>query len=100
MDGFNPLTGGLLGLMMGQMGQGGFNYPDPYQFVNPMTSYNPYGYQAAQYSYSTQFGTPQSSYQQPTDPLEFGGKPKSINFLICSKVHYILRISRKEVILI
>ena len=78
MDGFNPLTGGLLGLMMGQMGQGGFNYPDPYQFVNPMTSYNPYGYQAAQYSYSTQFGTPQSSYQQPTDPLDFPGKPKFI----------------------
>ena len=77
MDGFNPLTGGLLGLMMGQMGQGGFNYPDPYQFVNPMTSYNPYGYQAAQYSYSTQFGTPQSSYQQP-DPLDFPGKPKPI----------------------
>ena len=79
MDGFNPLTGGLLGLMMGQMGQGGFNYPDPYQFVNPMTSYNPYGYQAAQYSYSTQFGTPQSSYQQP-DPLDFPGKSKSILF--------------------
>ena len=78
MDGFNPLTGGLLGLMMGQMGQGGFNYPDPYQFINPMTSYNPYGYQAAQYSYSTQFGTPQSSYQQNTDPLDFPGKLISI----------------------
>ena len=82
MDGFNPLTGGLLGLMMGQMGQGGFNYPDPFQFVNPMTSYNPYGYQAAQYSYSTQFGTPQSSYQQPTDPLDFPGKLKPILFFL------------------
>jgi len=84
MDGFNPLTGGLLGLMMGQMGQGGFNYPDPYQFINPMTSYNPYGYQAAQYSYSSMFGTPQSSYQQPTDPFDlpgFQGTNKDMNKL-------------------
>jgi len=72
MDGFNPLTGGLLGLMMGQTG--GFNYPDPYQFINPMTSYNPYGYQGSQYSYSSQFGFPESSYQQqPTDPFNLPG---------------------------
>ena len=99
MDGFNPLTGGLLGLMMGQMGQGGFNYPDPYQFVNPMTSYNPYGYQAAQYSYSTQFGTPQSSYQQPADPLDFPGKPKSILFFSI-KLTILHFKDSKEVILI
>ena len=72
MDGFNPLTSGLLGLMLGQTGV--FNYPDPYQFINPMTSNNPYGYQGSQYSYSSQFGFPQSSYQQqPTDPFNLPG---------------------------
>ena len=76
MDGFNPFSGGLLGLMLGQMG--GFNYPDPYQFINPMNSYNPYGYQGAQYSYSSHFGTPQDTFQQPSDPFILPGKQQKM----------------------
>ena len=75
MDGFNPFTGGLFGLMMGG---GGVSLPDPYQFLNPLYDMNPFGQPLSQMSYGAHFGHPQSSFQPAPQFVQYPGQSHTL----------------------